>query len=107
MRATINRYATLKIFESEAKVLGVQFSELKYLMLELLLMVGFPSVAELLGIECGVIYHTFMATLMVATFIALRSSAKRQYKGYMASWVSHKLQQPKLVRVSKQNHGKG
>jgi hypothetical protein len=104
MRAKINKYLTLKIFESEAKVLGVQFSELKYLLLELLLTMALPSVAELLGIDCGVIYHTFMAALMLATFIALRSSAKRKYKGYMASWVSHRVQQPKLVKVSRQ-HG--
>jgi hypothetical protein len=101
MTTRINKYETLKIFESEAKVLGVQFSELKYLLLELLLMVGLPSVAELLGIDCGFVYHSVMVTLMVATFIALRSSAKRKYKGYMASWVSHRVQQPKLVKVSK------
>lgn len=105
MRASINRYATLKIFESEAKVLGVQFSELKYLMLELLLMLGLPSIAELLGIECGVVYHSAMVALMLSTFIALRSSAKRKYKGYLASWGSHRLQQPKLIRVSRQQHG--
>jgi hypothetical protein len=104
MRAGINKYATLKIFESEAKVLGVQFSELKYLMLELLLMLGLPSVAELIGVARGVVYHAFMGLLMLATFIALRSSAKRKYKGYMASWASHRLQQPKLVKVSR-HHG--
>jgi hypothetical protein len=104
MRAAIDKYATLKIFESEAKVLGVQFSELKYLMLELLLMLGLPSIAELLGLTCGVAYHTAMIVLMLATFVALRSSAKRKYKGYMASWASHRLQQPKLVKVSRR-HG--
>jgi hypothetical protein len=105
MRAGINKYATLKIFESEAKVVGVQFSELKYLMLELLLTLGFPSVAELVGFSCGLAYHSFMGVLMVATLIALRSSAKRKYKGYMASWASHRLQQPKLVKVSRHHHG--
>jgi hypothetical protein len=101
MRQHIEKYQTLKILETEVKILGIQFSEFKYLLFEVLFVLIAPSFSELIGVEPGNMFYAFVFLLMLATYIMLRRTAKHKYKNYFLSVLSFKLNQPKLVRVAK------
>jgi len=103
MRADIHKGETLKIFEREVKILGVEFSEFKYLLFEALLIIMLPSMGDLLGIDAGSLFYLFMAALMLATLIVLRRMAKHNYKNYIMDIIGFKVRQPRLIRISKQN----
>jgi hypothetical protein len=101
VRQRIEKYQTLKILETEVKILGVQFSEFKYILFEILFVLVAPSFSELIGVAPGSIFYTLVFSLMLATYIMLRRTAKHKYKSYLLSVISFKLNQPKLIRVAK------
>jgi uncharacterized membrane protein len=101
MRQHIEKYQTLKILETEVKILGIQFSELKYLLFEVLFVLVAPSFSELIGVATGNLFYTFVFLFMLATYIMLRRAAKHKYKNYFMSVASFRLSQPKLIRVAK------
>lgn len=81
--------------------MGVQFSEFKYLLFEVLFVLVAPSFTEIIGVETGNVFYAFVFMSMLATYIMLRRSAKHRYKNYFLSVLSFRFKQPKLVRVAK------
>jgi uncharacterized membrane protein len=101
MRQHIEKYQALKILETEVKILGIQFSEFKYLLFEVLFVLVAPSFSELIGVEPGTIFYAIVFAFMLATYIMLRRTGKHKYKNYFASVISFRINQPKMIRVAK------
>lgn len=101
MRTPINKGIVLKILETEIKVFGIPYSDLKLVLGEAMAMILAPTLLDILGYAVGSLFYLFMSALMVATIIMLRRMGKHKYKNYAMSVLQFRLWQPKLIRPVK------
>jgi hypothetical protein len=101
MRTPIQKFSVLKILETEIKVFGVPYSDLKIILLEALAIPTFPMLLDMFGYALGTYFFLFMTALMVTTIVMLRRMGKHKYKSYAISALQFRLWQPKIIRVSK------
>jgi len=101
MRTAINRGVVLKILETEISVLGISYSDIKFIVLEALAAIALPVAADMLGYTLGTFFYLFVAVLMLSSIIILRRMSKSKYKNYAISVLQFRLWQPKLIRPVK------
>jgi len=98
-----------KIVEKKPEILGINFEEFQIWLVVTFLLFGLESVIAAIGINLGGWYYLFVLVIVSVLFNVLKMVSKKNYTGYIYSYISYKFLQPKKItsRYQLQNKKNG
>lgn len=105
-------YKIYKIVEKKPEILGINFDEFMIWIFLSIILLALPTITSAFGLELGLFYYIFSLIVIIALYKVLKKVGKKQYTGFIYSFMSFKFAQPKKIttrytpKKTKNNNGK-
>lgn len=90
-------YKIYKIVEKQPVILGINFDEFLIWIFLSIILLALPTITSAFGIELGLFYYLFSLIVIITLYKLLKRVGKKQYTGYIYSYMSYKFAQPKRI----------
>jgi len=86
-----------KIVEKKPEILGINFEEFMIWIFLSIILIALPTILAGIGINLGIWYYLLALFLIIALYKVLKKVGKKNYTGYIYSYISYTFLQPKKI----------
>ncbi len=86
-----------KIVEKKPEILGINFEEFMIWIFLSIILIALPTILAGIGINLGFWYYLLAFFLIITLYKVLKKVGKKNYTGYIYSFISYKFLQPNKI----------